>query len=529
MKRILVVDDSKIILEKFVFYLKSFGYEAITAGNGEEALIKIQKGNFDLILMDLIMPVMDGFEAIRRIREMKSLPFIPIVVISGLDTMDDIKKALELGANEYVVKPIDEVGFKTRILSMLQLKEFYEKIKESEMKYEMLLQALPDVVYKLDMEGKFVFISDSVKTLGYDPQDLIGRHFSEIIHPDFVPLVSRSNVLGKYAGKSTGKEHSPKLFDERRSINRATKDLEVQLVGKITTGEKDGSYGRTVLVTVAYGEVDSAGQYDPENNEIIATVGIIRDVTREALQAKSKDYFTFITSHELKSPLNKLLHPRLLLEDAIKKFPDIEEIVEARDSLTKTYSEFERIVSAATLLSSLPPLISRESLPSIGIHSLLLSCVNSSRLMLKKEGRTVSLAEDIAALPEDARIICEYGMVQRAINEILSNAIKYTPDGMAIKVIGRKENGWAVIEVKDDGIGLPENMREYIFKPYFSLENPLEHSTGQYKFKGGGIGLGLTIAHMILEYHGGRIEIASEGENKGTTATIYIPLEVNVG
>lgn len=70
MKKILVVDDSKIIQMKFVEYLKSSGYEATTAKNGKEAVEKVQKEPFDLILMDMVMPVMDGFEAIRRIREL---------------------------------------------------------------------------------------------------------------------------------------------------------------------------------------------------------------------------------------------------------------------------------------------------------------------------------------------------------------------------------------------------------------------------------------------------------------------------
>ncbi len=279
MKKILVVEDSKIILKKFVEYLKISGYEAVTAENGKEAVEKVQNECFDLILMDLMMPVMDGFEAIRRIRELKTLPFVPIIVISGLDTSSDIKKALDLGADEYVTKPIDGVAFNARVQAMLHLKDFYEKVMASERQYETLLQALPDVVYKLDLDGNFVFVNDCIKTMGYEPEELIGKHFSEFIHVDDVPLVSRSAVLPKYVGKATDEKERPKLFDERRTIDRATRDLEVRLAQKDLAQGKESSPGPTVTITIAYSEVDSAGQVDPHTKKAVGTVGIIKDIT----------------------------------------------------------------------------------------------------------------------------------------------------------------------------------------------------------------------------------------------------------
>ena len=327
MKKILVVDDSKIIRGKFVEYLKSSGYEAVTAENGKEAVEKVQNEYFDLVLMDLMMPVMDGFEAIRQIREIESLPFVPIIVISSLETPDDLKKALKLGANEYVFKPIDEVAFTSRVQAMLHLKDIYEKVITSERKYETLLQSLPDVVYKLDLEGNFLFISDSVKSLGFNPQELEGKHFSEIVHPDDVPLVSRSLVLPKYASQATGEKSSPKLFDERRSKNRATKNLEVRLVPKYPGVEKDGPPDINVMVTTAFGEVVSAGQYDPKSNETLGTVGIIRDMT----ERKQADKLQRQLYQELNTAREELKKANAQLVDKVENLEKFQKLTIGRE------------------------------------------------------------------------------------------------------------------------------------------------------------------------------------------------------
>ena len=99
----------------------------------------------------------------------------------------------------------------------------------SEHQYLNLLQAIPDIVYMLDAEGRFVYINDAIRILGYEPSDLIGKHFSRIIHPDDVPRVSRVEALRPLQGVATGDENAPKLFDERRSGKRMTRNLELRL------------------------------------------------------------------------------------------------------------------------------------------------------------------------------------------------------------------------------------------------------------------------------------------------------------
>ena len=146
-------------------------------------------------------------------------------------------------------------------------------LRITERRYMDLLQAIPDIVYSLDAEGRFTYLNEAARSLGLEPASLIGRHFSEILDPDDLDAVSRDRVLATLRGCSTGDEKAPKLFDERRTGSRMTRNLEL----KLRLGDGEDRFGNVH----AYGEVSSTGFEWPEFGvEGIGTVGIIRDITQ---------------------------------------------------------------------------------------------------------------------------------------------------------------------------------------------------------------------------------------------------------
>jgi len=162
-----------------------------------------------------------------------------------------------------------------------ELKEKLEALQASEERFRSLVVTIPDIVYRIDEEGHFTFVNSAIRRLGYEPYELIGQHFSEIIMPADVEEISREKVLKKYWGKKNGKDKSPKLFDERRTGDRRTTGLEVRLITKsrkINQGVIQ-NIGDEVLVV----EVNSAGMYGLSQNEkdkvFIGTVGVIRDIS----------------------------------------------------------------------------------------------------------------------------------------------------------------------------------------------------------------------------------------------------------
>jgi PAS domain S-box-containing protein len=99
----------------------------------------------------------------------------------------------------------------------------------TERQYMNLLQAIPDIVYSLDEEGRFTYLNDAAKSLGLEPGQFIGKHFTELIEPEDVGKVSRHIFLPEFKGKTMGAELAPKLFDERRTGQRMTRNLELRL------------------------------------------------------------------------------------------------------------------------------------------------------------------------------------------------------------------------------------------------------------------------------------------------------------
>ncbi|MFW5775198.1 MAG: PAS domain-containing protein, partial [Chitinivibrionales bacterium] len=95
--------------------------------------------------------------------------------------------------------------------------------------YPSLMHLVPDIIYVVDPDGTFSYVNDAVRGLGYEPHQLIGKHFSELIHGDDYARVSRDHVLPALAGKQTGSGNAPKLFDERRSGARCTTGLQIRL------------------------------------------------------------------------------------------------------------------------------------------------------------------------------------------------------------------------------------------------------------------------------------------------------------
>ncbi len=106
-KKALVVDDSLTIRIYHSSLLKSFGYEVDTAENGLEALEMAMKRKYDLVLSDINMPVMDGFEFVRKLRKLDEYKYIPVVFITTLDSEEDKRRALMSGGTLYIVKPIN--------------------------------------------------------------------------------------------------------------------------------------------------------------------------------------------------------------------------------------------------------------------------------------------------------------------------------------------------------------------------------------------------------------------------------------
>ncbi len=285
--------------------------------------------------------------------------------------------------------------------------------------------------------------------------------------------------------------------------------------GKIINRKKDGSL---------YEEEMTISPITNAAGAVVNFVAVKRDITREAALQKSRAYFTDITAHELRTPLAKLHLVETLLRQHEAAGSGAGHLQDVHHALLESMTSFDRIVNATALISDMTRTGTERPFVRDFIYYDITTALETAQTNISAAGRVIKLEADLAELPRHVVVMGNRGMIQQALDEVLSNAIKYTPDGRAIVARAYASGHQVHVEVADEGDGIPEDKLRDVFIPYFSLENPLTHSTGRYKFHGGGLGLGLTVAKLIMEYHNGTLAIGKRTDRTGTLVVLSFPL-----
>lgn len=260
------------------------------------------------------------------------------------------------------------------------------------------------------------------------------------------------------------------------------------------------------------------------NGVVINFVAVERDISQKKKLARAHRYFTEVTSHEMITPLSKLHMVKVLLANLRPYNTEPEKLATVEEGLAKVYTDFKRIADITALLLQVSAVPAPGASRPFSLRLQLMNVVNHSITAIEAEQRIVVMEVDIEALPSETLVMGDPGVLEAALREVLSNAVKFTLDGGVVRLSAATEKNEAVITVTDQGIGIPTDRLQEPFDPFFSLENPLHHSTGQFKFKGGGLGIGLTVAALAMRQIGGSLTLHSDGEYKGTVVTLRLPL-----
>ena len=301
--QILIVDDEPLILEGLSRLLATREYDVITANGGCEALVAIGKQQFDVILLDLGMPDLNGTEVLRFVADRSSET--PVIVVSGDSTIDAAIKALRGGAADFVRKPYEPEELLRRIDNTLTRRRLerennhiLQRLQQSEKWHRFLVNSSPDFIYTLDGEGRFTFVNDRVESLiGYRREDLLGQHYSLVIHEDDIARA----------------EH---VFNERRSGDRNARNIEIRLKCNPGVRRPRLMNGRCKSV-----ELTATGMYDenasPFEQRFIGSYGVAKDVTERKQAEETVHYQAY---HDLLTGLpNRALfrdHLGLMLAQA---------------------------------------------------------------------------------------------------------------------------------------------------------------------------------------------------------------------
>lgn len=340
----------------------------------------------------------------------------------------------------------------TMIRKVLNIRESLDRqnahFQMSERRYLDLVSSIPDIVYTLDGEGRIIYINDSVFRIGYSPVELMGKHFSVLLHKDDVERVSRHHVLQHYAGKTTGPHAAPKLFDERRSGPRMTKNLVVRLRSNLD--RKSDEYSAKVF---SYGEISCVGiPLDEYEENTIGTVGIIRDVTQRQHEEqelrktlKSKEMLLRELHHRIKNNL-QIISSLLNLNASETKIPDIHRM------FLESQNQIQTIAMVHEMLYESDDLVSINIQRYINaLVDFLLNSYEVNLEVLKPVIRCISVPLCIdQAIP-----------LALLVNEVVTNSLKH---GMArhggtleLYIYFDSEN-MLRLDYSDSGNGLPDDL-----------------------------------------------------------------------
>ena len=177
--RILIVDDNETNRDILVTRLGVHGYELLQAADGEEALVAAKQHLPDLILLDVMMPKLDGIEVTKRIKADKAMPFTPIILVTAKADSKDIVAGLDAGADEYLTKPVDQTSLVARVKSVLRIKELHDQVSDWNKSLE---QRVTEQVGELERVGRLKrFLAPQVaELLVTSGDDVIKSHRRDI-------------------------------------------------------------------------------------------------------------------------------------------------------------------------------------------------------------------------------------------------------------------------------------------------------------------------------------------------------------
>ncbi len=459
--KILVVDDYAANVKLLERNLQAAGYGTVVAYDGQQALEQVAAEKPDLVLLDIMMPKIDGFEVCRRLRADEATAVIPVIMVTALKETEDRIRGLEAGADDFISKPFDRAELLARVKSLLQVKYYRSMLAERE-KFHAVIQDLSHGIVITDGQWRVETVSRrAADLLERTDEDLTGRNLAEVL--DGFTVEPSLDALRQ----STAEAVTVELAQESRRPPRYLAGRYTRIVGP------RGRLHNAALV--------------------------FRDISEMRRKEKLKRDFLLLISHKLKTPITVASGYLSLIDQG--KYGDVPDAVaeSVRISLAKIkeLSDLvEKVLSYAGLTAT--ELERAGQLVPLGDLVGRIRDGIAERYPDRQVAWSIDVPEDLprARAPEELLAI--------VVDNLLDNAVKFADKTPAEVDIGVREveNRWLEVSVCDNGPGVPMAQREQIFSAFSQLD---EDFTGNIA----GIGLGLTTAQRLVGSWGGTINYGS--------------------
>jgi len=522
--RILIVDDERHNRELLEIMLSAEGFVLMTAASGEEALALVATQQPDLVLLDVMMPDMDGHQVAARLKSDPVTRNIPIIMITALDDRTARMIGLRAGAEDFLTKPVDRAELSVRVRNLLRLKNYgayfdkYSQTLEVEVasrtaalvertktleqqsailaEQAALLDLAQDAIVVQDMDGRIVFWSRGAEVMyGWPAKEALGKNASELLRTEYSEPPERIEatllIQGRWEGEAIHHNSDGRrlMVASRRAVQR----------------DADGA---PVRVLTLNNDITERKQADSQLQLLTE-----RDESRKD-QMRFKDEFLSHVSHELRSPLT-----------AIKQFTTIL-LGGLAGELNDEQRQYQQIVlkNIRQLQSMIDDLleVTRLETGKLNVEPECVSVLDAvtdtfNTLQVTARARGVTLSYDLP--PDLPSAYADQTRLRQILIILLDNAIKFSLDGGAVRVQARllqSDSRFLSFEVSDTGCGISSEMTERIFDRLYQISEPTQSSRR-------GLGLGLHICKELVTRQGGTIRVKPQTQ-KGSTLSFTVPV-----
>ena len=530
LEAILIVDDAPDNLLMLFSYLEQKGYRILLAEDGETALGIARSKIPDLILLDVLMPNLDGFETCRRLKADPHTQEIPIIFLTALSEKVNKVQGFNLGGVDYIIKPSENEEVLVRIQTHLRLRQMQKDLdrqnrqQEQTLQFEALLRRVTDklrdsldeqqILATATQQLAIVLNLSSCQIELYDLEQITAT----IEYEHSITLPSSQGISRKIAERpelyqellqkkpvQLG-ENNPQFNPQGIKVSRLACPIfdEVGIIGNLW-GLKPPAEIFTELEISLIQQVASSCAIAIRQARLYHAAQL--QVKELEKLNRLKDDFLKTISHELKTPLTNIQMGSDTLKMLFKMLPDWQQqhFDAAQESLEILESGYEREVKLVDDLLELVHLDARiqsYKVETVNLNLLVDYIVElfSKRAERQQQQLKIDLAPNLTAIETNPEIL------ERVLMELLNNACKYTPPGENIEVEIERSDRLLRLIVANSGVELTKVELESIFDKFYRIPQ-------QDRWQHGGTGLGLALVKKQVEYLGGTIQ-ANNREQK---------------
>jgi len=513
--QVLIVDDDLTMRLLMREVLEHAGFTVEEAKDGGEAISLFIHQQPDIILLDVLMPRMDGFVTCTTLRSLPGGTHIPIVLVTGLDDIASINRAYQLGATDFITKPINWPTLGHRIHYTLRASRAIEALHESQLALRTAHNELEHRVEERTcaLAKANTALQQEIRERKLTEEALQKTHQRLRFHVENSPLAviewdhefriqrwssQAEHILGWTAAEVLNKHpfEWPFVIEEdeakfRAVIARLLSGDEQRLVIQSRHYTKDG--------TVAYCEWYNSVLFD-DSGKAISILSLVQDITERTALDRLKEELLATVSHELRTPLTslrgfaELMLTRTFPPEQQRQFLSIIHNESTRlTNLINDFLDLQRIETGKQNyhfeVTALEPLLQK---------ALALFGVNDGIHRLR-----IDVPPTLPPVRVDA------DRLHQVLTNLLSNAIKFSPAGGDITIGACQDGRDLVVWVADSGIGIAPEQHAKLFSKFFRVDNTATRSVG-------GTGLGLALVQNLIAAHGGRVWVNSV-PGKGST------------